>query len=51
MKALAALPPAPNVPDWIVAQRADENEDILSKLGVDYDPDAEEEVDFEEDEA
>jgi type IV secretory pathway TraG/TraD family ATPase VirD4 len=51
MKALAALPPAPNVPDWIVAQRADENEDILSKLGVDYDPNAEEEVDFEEDEA
>ncbi len=51
MKAQAALPPSPNVPDWIVAQRADENEDILSKLGIDYDPNAEEEVEFEEDEA
>jgi len=51
MKAQAALPAAPNVPDWIVAQRTDENEDILSKLGIDYDPNAEEESEFEEDEA
>jgi len=51
MKAQASLPPSPNVPDWIVAQRADENEDILSKLGIDYDPDAQEEGEFEEDEA
>ena len=50
MKQQAALPASPNVPDWIVAQRADENEDILSKLGIDYDPNAEE-VEFEEDEA
>ena len=51
MKAQAALPASPNVPDWIVAQRSDENEDILSKLGIDYDPNAEEDVEFEEDEA
>lgn len=51
MRAQAALPASPNVPDWIVAQRTDENEDILSKLGIDYDPNAEEEVGFEEDEA
>ena len=50
MKAQAAIPAAPNVPDWIVAQRTDENEDILSKLGIDYDPNTEEENDFEEDE-
>lgn len=50
MKAQAAIPAAPNVPDWIVAQRRDENEDILSKLGIDYDPNAEEEEEFEEDE-
>ncbi|MBP5698203.1 MAG: type IV secretory system conjugative DNA transfer family protein, partial [Alphaproteobacteria bacterium] len=49
MKAQASIPPAPNVPDWIVAQRTDESEDILSKLGIDYDPNAEEE-EFEEDE-
>ncbi len=41
MKALAALPPAPNVPDWIVAQREDINDDMLSKLGIDYDPNEE----------
>lgn len=38
MKAMAALPPAPNVPDWIVAQREDINDDMLAKLGIDYDP-------------
>jgi type IV secretory pathway TraG/TraD family ATPase VirD4 len=51
MLALAKLPHSPWVPDWIVAQRSSENEDILSKLGVDYDPEAEEYSDFEEDEA
>lgn len=50
MKALASIPHSPWIPDWIVAQRTDENEDILSKLGIDYDPNAEEESDFEEDE-
>ena len=44
MKALAKIPPAPNVPDWIVAQREDINDDMLSKLGIDYDPNE----DFEE---
>ena len=38
MKALAKIPPAPNVPDWIVAQREDINDDMLAKLGIDYDP-------------
>lgn len=38
MKKMAAMPAAPNVPDWIVAQREDINEDMLSKLGIDYDP-------------
>lgn len=38
MKALQALPVAPNVPDWIVAQREDINDDMLAKLGIDYDP-------------
>ncbi len=38
MKALAAIPPAPNVPDWIVAQREDINDDMLAKLGISYDP-------------
>jgi len=46
MKKLAALPPAPYVPDWIVAQREDINEDMLAKLGIDYDPN--EEFDDEE---
>lgn len=51
MLAQAKLPHSPWVPDWIVAQRADENEDILAKLGIDYDPNATEEEEFEEDEA
>ncbi len=46
MRKLAALPPAPYVPDWIVAQREDINEDMLSKLGIDYDPNE----DFDDDE-
>ena len=49
--ALSKLPHSPGVPDWIVAQRSSENEDILSKLGVDYDPEQEEYMEFEEDEA
>ena len=36
MKKLAALPPCPNVPDWIVAQREDINDDMLAKLGIEY---------------
>lgn len=50
MLAQSKIPHSAWVPDWIVAQRADENEDILAKLGIDYNPDAEEEVEFEEDE-
>ena len=38
MTALAKLPASPNVPDWIVAQREDVNDDMLAKLGIDYDP-------------
>ena len=49
MKKLAALKPAPNVPDWVLAQREDINDDMLSKLGIDYDPNAPEDT-FEEDE-
>ncbi len=48
MLPLSKLPPSPNVPDWIVAQRSAEAEYILSKLGMDYDPNMDEE--FEEDE-
>lgn len=49
MLALSKLPPAPYVPDWIVAQREDINEDMLSKLGIDYDPDEDIEEDFDDD--
>ena len=48
MKALAKIPPAPNVPDWIVAQREDINDDMLAKLGIDYDPNEEYEEFVEE---
>ena len=48
MKKLAAIKPCPNVPDWIVAQREDINDDMLSKLGLDYDPNADTDT-FEED--
>ena len=52
MSSLAKIPHSPWVPDWIVAQRTEDNEDILSKLGIDYDPNAEGvEGDFEEDDA
>ena len=38
MLAKSKIPPSPFIPDWIVAQREDVNEDILAKLGIDYDP-------------
>lgn len=50
MLALSKLPPAPYVPDWIVAQREDINEDMLSKLGIDYDPNENIDEDFDDDE-
>lgn len=50
MLALSKLPPAPYVPDWIVAQREDINEDMLSKLGIDYDPNEDFDEDFDDDE-
>ena len=34
MKAMAKLPPAPNVPEWIVAQREDVNDNMMEKLGL-----------------
>lgn len=49
MAALSKLPAAPYVPDWIVAQREDINEDMLSKLGIDYDPDEDIDEDFDDD--
>lgn len=42
MKALAKIPACPNVPDWIVARRDDINDDMLAKLGIEYDPNADE---------
>jgi len=48
MKAMAKIPPAPNVPDWIVAQREDINDDMLAKLGIDYDPNSDYSEEFEE---
>ncbi len=50
MLALSKLPPAPWVPDWIVAQREDINEDMLSKLGLDYNPEEDLDDEFEDDE-
>lgn len=34
MKSLSKITPAPNVPDWIVAQREDINDNMLEKLGL-----------------
>ncbi len=34
MKSMAKIPPAPNVPEWIVAQREDINDNMLEKLGL-----------------
>lgn len=50
MLALSKLPPAPWVPDWIVAQREDINEDMLSKLGLDYNPEEDLDDEFDDDE-
>lgn len=49
MKKLAKIPASPNVPDWIVAQREDINDDMLAKLGIEYDPNEENEDGFEAD--
>ena len=49
MRKLSKLPPCPNVPDWIVAQREDINDDMLAKLGIEYDPDADGDDNFEVD--
>lgn len=46
MKAMAKIPPSPSVPDWIVAQREDINEDILAKLGIEFE--ADDDVDINE---
>lgn len=40
MRALAKLPPAPNVPEWIVAQREDVNDNMMEKLGLGDDQEA-----------
>ena len=50
MTAMAKIPPCPNVPDWIVAQREDINDDMLAKLGIEYNAEEEETGDFEADE-
>lgn len=50
MLALSRLPSAPNVPDWIVAQREDINDDMLNKLGIEYANDDVDESEFSEEE-
>ena len=49
MRNLAKLPPSPNVPDWIVAQREDINDDMLAKLGIEYDENEGQDDNFEAD--
>ena len=49
MRKLAAIPPCPNVPDWIVAQREDINDDMLAKLGIEYNAEEEGDDNFEVD--
>ena len=49
MRKLAAIPPCPNVPDWIVAQREDINDDMLAKLGIEYNAEEESDDNFEVD--
>lgn len=51
MRKLAAIPPCPNVPDWIVAQREDINDDMLAKLGIEYNAEADGNDNFEVDES
>ena len=41
---------APNVPDWIVAQREDINDDMLNKLGLEYENDDVDESEFTDEE-
>lgn len=50
MRKLASIPPCPNVPDWIVAQREDINDDMLAKLGIEYNAEEESDDNFEVDE-
>ena len=50
MRKLAKIPPSPNVPDWIVAQREDINDDMLAKLGIEYDENSADDDTFEVDE-
>ncbi len=50
MRKLASIPPCPNVPDWIVAQREDINDDMLAKLGIEYNAEEEGDDNFEVDE-
>jgi len=50
MRKLASIPPCPNVPDWIVAQREDINDDMLAKLGIEYNAEEEGSDNFEVDE-
>ena len=50
MLAMSKLPAAPNVPDWIVAQREDINDDMLTKLGLEYDNDDVDESEFTDEE-
>ena len=49
MRKLASIPPCPNVPDWIVAQREDINDDMLAKLGIEYNAEEDSEDTFEVD--
>ena len=48
MLAMSNLPPAPFVPDWIVAQREDSNNDILANLVAEEDEFDEEYEEYEE---
>lgn len=50
MRKLASIPPCPNVPDWIVAQREDINDDMLAKLGIEYNAEEDGNDNFEVDE-
>ena len=50
MKALAAVAPAPSATAWMVALREDINEDMLAKLGIDYNPEEDNGDDADEDE-
>jgi type IV secretory pathway TraG/TraD family ATPase VirD4 len=49
MTKLAKLPPCANVPDWVVAQREDINDDMLAKLGIEYNAEEDDSAGFEMD--